>query len=60
MGQRSYELNRKVSGNTVTFYGLPKATGYFPPGSALAFLVVNGVPSIGRGVSVGNGKVPGL
>ncbi|KAL9935561.1 hypothetical protein V8E36_005909 [Tilletia maclaganii] len=58
MGQRSYELNRTVSGRTITFQGLPSNRAVFPPGRALAFLVVNGVPSQGKLVMVGNGKLP--
>ncbi|CAO1633493.1 unnamed protein product [Parajaminaea phylloscopi] len=58
MGQRSYELDRTVDGKTVTFAGMTRNTNLFPPGSALAFLVVKGVPSQGRLAIVGDGKAP--
>lgn len=35
MGQRSYELERKVSGKSVTFTGMSQNANLFPPGPAL-------------------------
>ncbi|PWO01425.1 galactose oxidase [Tilletiopsis washingtonensis] len=58
MQQRSYELRRTVNGNAVTFAGMPSgANRIFPPGAALAFLVVNGVPAMGKSAIVGSGRL---
>ena len=53
MGQRSLELRRTVSGTSVTFQGLSDNRSLMAPGLVLAFLVVNGVPSIGKSAVVG-------
>ncbi|CAO1621797.1 unnamed protein product [Sympodiomycopsis kandeliae] len=58
MGQRSLELRRTVEDRKVTFHGLEQNPNLFPPGSALAFLVVNGIPSQGAMSVVGDGKAP--
>ncbi|PWZ00934.1 galactose oxidase, partial [Testicularia cyperi] len=53
MGQRAIELAKQVQGNQATFSNLPNNPNLMPPGAALAFLVVNGIPSIGRYAIVG-------
>ena len=53
MGQRSLELRRTVSGTSVTFQGLSTNRNLMAPGSVLVFLVVNGIPSIGKVAVVG-------
>jgi hypothetical protein len=57
MGQRSLELRTSVSGNKVQVAAMPANPALFAPGTALAFVVVNGVPSIGRFITVGNGQI---
>ena len=57
MGQRMIELRTKVDGSDVHVAQLPNNPSLFAPGPALAFVVVDGVPSQGKFVMVGNGKV---
>ncbi|PWN42239.1 Glyoxaloxidase 2, partial [Ceraceosorus guamensis] len=57
MGQRMIELRTSVSGSTVNVAQLPPNPALFAPGPALAFVVVDGVPSQGKFITVGNGKV---
>lgn len=57
MGQRMIELRSATSGSTVNVAALPPNPALFAPGPALAFVVVNGVPSQGKFVMVGNGKI---
>lgn len=45
------------SGKTLTLTGPPSANIY-PPGPGFLYLVVNGVPSVGRKVMIGDGKSP--
>ncbi|TFK27224.1 copper radical oxidase [Coprinopsis marcescibilis] len=63
MGQRflqldstytAYAANRSA---TVHVNQLPPNPAVFVPGPALLFVVVNGVPSVGRMVMVGNGQI---
>jgi hypothetical protein len=57
MGQRSLELRTSVIGSTVHVAAMPANAAIFAPGTALAFVVVNGVPSTGKFITVGNGKI---
>lgn len=57
MGQRMIQLRTTVSGRRVTVYPLPANPSLFAPGTALAFVVVNGVPSMGKFITVGNGQI---
>ena len=62
MGQRLVELERSYTGfvnNTAVLHvnQLPPNAAILAPGPALLFVVVNGVPSVGVHVMVGNGKV---
>ena len=63
MGQRFLQLE-----NTYTAYAdnktavlhvrqMPPNAAIFPPGPALIFVVVNGVPSVGKMIMVGNGQI---
>ena len=62
MAQRMLELESSYLGNpdgTATLFvsQLPPNPAIFPPGPALAFVVVNGVPSVGLQVMIGNGQI---
>lgn len=57
MGQRMLELRSKVQGNTLHVAQAPSNPNLFAPGPALAFVVVNGVPSQGKFVTVGSGHI---
>lgn len=63
MGQRYLQLSSAYTGysenNTAILHvsQLPPNPAIFPPGPALLFVVVNGVPSVGVQVMVGNGKL---
>jgi len=60
MGQRYLQLNSTASANSdnsITMYisQVPPNPALFPPGSALLYIVVDDVPSVGKQVMVGNG-----
>lgn len=57
MGQRMIELKSTRQGSTLSVAQLPPNPNLFAPGPALAFVVVNGVPSQGKMVMVGNGQI---
>jgi hypothetical protein len=62
MGQRYIELQSSYTGNqdnsgTLHVSQLPPNPAVFPPGPALIFVVVNGVPSMGQMIMVGSGKL---
>ncbi|WFD41897.1 (methyl)glyoxal oxidase [Malassezia psittaci] len=57
MGQRMIELRSKVNGSNLHVAQMPSNPNLFAPGPALAFVVVNGVPSQGKFVMVGNGQI---
>lgn len=62
MGQRYIELQSSYTGhddNSATLHvsQLPPNAAVFPPGPALVFVVVDGVPSIGQTIMVGSGKI---
>jgi len=62
MGQRMITLDSSYSGlpdgsAILHVSQLPPNPAIFPPGPALAFAVVNGVPSIGAEVMIGNGQI---
>ncbi|KAI1795615.1 copper radical oxidase [Ganoderma leucocontextum] len=62
MGQRMLQLGSTYTGNgddsaTLHVSQMPPNPATFPPGPALAFVVVNGVPSVGVQVMIGNGKI---
>ncbi|KAM5534563.1 hypothetical protein V8D89_011767 [Ganoderma adspersum] len=62
MGQRMLQLAATYTGNgdgsaTLHVGQMPPNPATFPPGPALAFVVVNGVPSVGVQVMIGNGKI---
>ncbi|KAG8760001.1 hypothetical protein FRC12_009642, partial [Ceratobasidium sp. 428] len=62
MGQRYIELQSTYTGNedrsgTLHVSQLPPNPAVFPPGPALVFLVVNGVPSVGQQIMVGSGQI---
>lgn len=57
MGQRMIELKTTRQGNKLSVAQLPPNPNLFAPGPALAFVVVDGVPSQGKMVMVGNGKI---
>ncbi|WFD30317.1 (methyl)glyoxal oxidase [Malassezia sp. CBS 17886] len=57
MGQRYLELRSKAQGSTLHVAQLPSNPNLFAPGPALAFVVVDGVPSHGKFVTVGNGQI---
>ncbi|KEI36617.1 uncharacterized protein L969DRAFT_90591 [Mixia osmundae IAM 14324] len=62
MGQRFVQLNSTATLNadgtsTIHTSQLPPNPNVLPPGPALMFVVVNGVPSIGEMVMVGNGQI---
>lgn len=57
MGQRMLELRSAADGNKVKVAAMPPNPALFAPGPALMFVVVNGIPSQGKFVMVGNGKI---
>ncbi|GAA6015966.1 hypothetical protein JCM10207_006822 [Rhodosporidiobolus poonsookiae] len=61
MGQRAIELQHSYtsSSDSVTIHAsqLPPNAALFQPGTATLFIVVNGVPSLGKSVMVGNGQL---
>ncbi|KAH9915157.1 copper radical oxidase, partial [Epithele typhae] len=62
MGQRMLELEMTYTAQTngsATLHvaQMPPNAAMFPPGPALLFVVVNGVPSVGVQVMVGSGKI---
>ena len=57
MGQRMIELRSVAQGNKLSVAQLPANPNLFAPGPALAFVVVDGVPSQGKFVMVGNGQI---
>ncbi|QRV93538.1 glyoxal oxidase [Ceratobasidium sp. AG-Ba] len=62
MGQRYVELQSTYTGNedgsgTLHVSQLPPNPSIFPPGPALIFVVLNGVPSVGQQIMVGSGKI---
>lgn len=56
MGQRALTLNATTEGSSLMVDPLPSNTNLFPPGPALAFVVVDGLPSFGKHVMVGSGS----
>ncbi|KAF8590083.1 copper radical oxidase [Ramaria rubella] len=56
---RMVVLSSKVAstGKSLTVMGPPSA-GIYPPGPGFLYLVVNGVPSVGRQIMIGDGKSP--
>lgn len=57
MGQRMIELKSTRQGSSISVAQLPPNANLFAPGPALAFVVVDGVPSQGKMVMVGNGSI---
>jgi len=62
MGHRMIELDSSYTGNsdgsaTLHVSQLPPNPAIFAPGPTFAFVVVNGVPSVGVQVMVGSGKI---
>ncbi len=57
MGQRMIELKSSRQGSRLSVAQLPPNPNLFAPGPALAFVVINGVPSQGIMVMVGNGQI---
>lgn len=57
MGQRMIELKTTRQGSKLSVAQLPPNPNLFAPGPALAFVVVDGVPSQGKMVMVGNGQI---
>ncbi|EJD48230.1 hypothetical protein AURDEDRAFT_86052 [Auricularia subglabra TFB-10046 SS5] len=57
MNMRTVELVSSQTGTSVSVTGPPDATTY-PPGPGWLFVVVDGVPSEGKRVMVGNGASP--
>ncbi|KAI8992954.1 DUF1929-domain-containing protein [Trametes punicea] len=62
MGQRMLQLNSTYTGNAdgsavLHVSQMPPNPALFPPGPALLFVVVNGVPSVGVQVMVGSGQI---
>ncbi|KAG8795952.1 hypothetical protein FRC12_007765 [Ceratobasidium sp. 428] len=62
MGQRYIELQSTYTGNAdntgiLHVSQLPPNPAIYPPGPALIFVLVNGVPSIGQQIMVGSGKI---
>ena len=63
-GQRYLELNSTYTANqdgsvggTLHVSNMPPNANIFQPGPAMAFLVVNGIPSIGQHVMIGTGQL---
>ncbi|SNX82288.1 probable Glyoxaloxidase 2 [Melanopsichium pennsylvanicum] len=59
MGQRMIVLKTTRQGSKLSVAQLPPNPNLFAPGPALAFVVVDGVPSQGKMVTVGNGQIGG-
>lgn len=62
MGQRMIVLENSYTGNpdgsgVLHVSSLPPSAAIFPPGPALFFVVVDGVPSVGLQVMVGSGQI---
>lgn len=63
MGMRSLQLNTSYTGDasagTAVLHvsQMPPNAALFPPGPALLFVVVNGIPSIGQEILVGTGQI---
>lgn len=57
-GQRAIELRTTLQGDKLQVDNFPANRNLFAPGPALAFLVINGVPSQGRFVHVGPRTLP--
>ncbi|KAJ1032445.1 hypothetical protein NDA16_000469 [Ustilago loliicola] len=57
MGQRMIELKTTRQGSKLSVAQLPPNANLFAPGPALAFVVVDGVPTQGKMVMVGNGQI---
>ncbi|QRW00801.1 glyoxal oxidase [Ceratobasidium sp. AG-Ba] len=62
MGQRYVELASSYTGNAdgtgvLSVSQLPPNPAILAPGPALIFVTVNGVPSVGQQIMIGNGKV---
>jgi len=62
MGQRYIELATSYTVNldgsaTLHVSQLPPSPAIFPPGPAMIHVVVNGVPSVGKLIMVGSGKI---
>lgn len=62
MGQRYLQLENSYTadddgGGVLHVRQLPPNPAIFPPGPALLFVVVNGIPSVGMQVMVGSGKI---
>jgi hypothetical protein len=62
MGQRMVELDSSYSAakdGSVTMHvsQMPPNANIMTPGPALVYVVVNGVPSMGRSIMVGSGKI---
>ncbi|KAI0745030.1 DUF1929-domain-containing protein [Earliella scabrosa] len=62
MGQRMLELGISYTGNddgtgVLHVSQMPPNPALFPPGPALVFVVVDGVPSVGVQVMIGSGKI---
>lgn len=62
MGQRYLELQSSYTGHddnsgTLHVSQLPPNAAVFPPGPALVFVVVDGVPSVGQTIMIGSGKI---
>ncbi|OAX37361.1 glyoxal oxidase [Rhizopogon vinicolor AM-OR11-026] len=62
MGMRSVQLNNTFTGNAdgsgvLHVSPLPPSAAIMPPGPALLFVVVNGVPSVGIQVMCGSGNI---
>ncbi|CAH7687128.1 glyoxal oxidase N-terminus-domain-containing protein [Phakopsora pachyrhizi] len=62
MGQRYLQLNSTYSPNsggsgTLHVSQMPPCVACFPPGPAMMFVVVAGVPSMGSMVMIGNGQI---
>jgi hypothetical protein len=57
MGQRMLELRSVASGNQLNVAAMPANPALFAPGPALMFVVVNGIASQGKFITVGNGQI---
>lgn len=63
MGQRFLQLDSTYTAYAVNSSAvlhvsqLPPNAAVFPPGPALIFVVVNGVPSVGKMIMIGNGQI---
>jgi hypothetical protein len=54
---RLVHLSSSIQGNTLTVRGPPNENIY-PPGPGWLYLIVDGVPSVGKRVMVGSGEGP--